>query len=56
MVWWDAIMAALRADGWEVQGSAEIDFIRDVDGLSQLMGVKHGTLFIQDMEGKERRS
>ena len=27
--WWDAITSALRMDGWEVRGSADMDFGRD---------------------------
>ncbi|KAF8515214.1 hypothetical protein JB92DRAFT_2717801, partial [Gautieria morchelliformis] len=32
-VWWDAITSALRADGWEVRGSADMDFVRDSERI-----------------------
>lgn len=28
-VWWATVTDALRADGWEVRGSADMDFVRD---------------------------
>ena len=30
--WWEAITSELRGDGWEVRGSADMDFVRDEDG------------------------
>jgi hypothetical protein len=56
-VWWDAITSELRADGWEVRGSADMDFMRDIDrvhdGPSRLTQVEREERFIHDAQGKE---
>jgi hypothetical protein len=56
--WWDTITAALRAEGWEVRGSADMDFMRDIeyvhDDPSRLMEVEHEVRFMRDARGKER--
>ena len=31
--WWEAITSELRADGWEVRGSKDMDFVRDGEGV-----------------------